>query len=159
MKWIKELSKELGTGEFKFRPARRIEIPKIKGGTRPLGIASPRDKIVQEAMRMVLEGIYEPTFSETSHGFRKEYSSETAINYIRMKFAQIRWFVEGDISKCFDRLDHRLIIEEIKKRIKDQRFIELLYKALKVGYIDIYGRLNKQVKGIPQRKYIKSNNV
>lgn len=71
---------------FKFNPGRRIQIPKASGGTRPLTIAPPRDKIVQEVIRMILEVIYEPTFSKSSHGFRIGKSCHTALKEIRTKF-------------------------------------------------------------------------
>lgn len=74
------------TGKFYFQPSRRIQIPKASSGTRPLSIGSPRDKIVQEAMRMILEAIYEPTFSENSHGFRPSRSCHTALKSFYDKF-------------------------------------------------------------------------
>lgn len=80
--YIESLSNKLQSEKFQFRPARRVHIPKAKGGTRPLAIASPRDKIVQEAMRMVLETIFEPTFSDRSFGFRPNRSCHSALKKI-----------------------------------------------------------------------------
>jgi len=84
-----ELSNLLRTEEFQFRPARRVEIPKASGGTRPLSIAPPRDKIVQEAIRMILEAIYEPLFLNCSHGFRPNRSCHTALNEVRNNFKPV----------------------------------------------------------------------
>lgn len=79
---INSLAEMLQSGKFQFQPARRVHIPKAKGSTRPLAVASPRDKIVQEAMRMVLEVIFEPTFSNLSHGFRPGRSCHSALKKI-----------------------------------------------------------------------------
>lgn len=135
MEWFKKLSKELQTGMFQFQPARRVEIPKANGGTRPLGVASPRDKIVQEAIRMVLEAIYEPVFSVHSHGFRPGKSCHSALKEIKNTFTAVKWFIEGDISKCFDSFDHKLLIQAVNQRVTDRVFMDLMHKALKAGYL------------------------
>jgi group II intron reverse transcriptase/maturase len=134
--WFKKLKKDVRTNAFQFRPARRLEIPKANGkGTRPLGIASPRDKIVQGAMLLILEAIFEPTFSEHSHGFIPGKGCHTALREIKSTFSSVNWFIEGDISKCFDSFDHKMLIKLINQRINDKGFIDLLYKALKAGYL------------------------
>lgn len=81
-----ELSESLKRETFRFKPGRRIKIPKASGGTRPLTIASPRDKIVQEAIRIILNAIYEPTFLESSHGFRPNRGCHTALEAIKLHF-------------------------------------------------------------------------
>jgi group II intron reverse transcriptase/maturase len=134
--WFEKLKKDLRTNAFQFRPARRIYIPKASGkGTRPLGVASPRDKIVQGAMQFVLEAIFEPQFTTHSHGFRPGRSCHSAFGEIKRTFTSVNWFIEGDISKCFDSFDHKLLIHLISKRIKDKGFSDLLHKALKAGYL------------------------
>jgi group II intron reverse transcriptase/maturase len=133
--WFAKLQKDLRTNAFQFRPARRLEIPKANGkGTRPLGIASPRDKIVQGAMLLVLEAIFEPSFSTHSHGFRPGKSCHSALGEIKRTFTSVNWFIEGDISKCFDSFDHKLLIHLVSKRINDKGFTDLMHKALKAGY-------------------------
>lgn len=136
LKDFTRMKKDLRTGAFQFRPARRLEIPKASGkGSRPLGIAPPRDKIVQEAMRLVLEAVFEPSFSIHSHGFRPKRGCHTALGEIKRTFTSMNWFIEGDISKCFDTFDHKLLIETVNQRISDKPFTDLLHKALRAGYM------------------------
>lgn len=143
----------LSTGEFQFTPGRRITIPKANGGKRPLTIGSPIDKLVQEVMRMVLEAIYEPSFKDTSHGFRPNRSCHTALRTIYTKFVGCTWFIEGDFQKCFDTIPHKKLISVISERIKDQRFIELLIKALNAGYMS--SNIKKtDIVGTPQGSII-----
>ena len=90
LKDIARMKKDLRTGAFQFKPARRLEIPKANGkGNRSLGIASPRDKIVQEAMRLVLEAVFEPSFSNHSHGFRPHKGCHTALGEIKRTFTSM----------------------------------------------------------------------
>jgi nicotine oxidoreductase len=86
---LERIAESLKNESFRFQPQRRIRIPKPNGGTRPLTIASPRDKIVQEAARMILQAIFEPTFLDSSHGFRPGRSCHSAIKYIRDKFKPV----------------------------------------------------------------------
>lgn len=154
LEWFQQTSAEIATGRFEFKPVRRINIPKPKGGTRPLGIASPRDKIVQEAMRMILEAIFSNQFSPYSHGFRPGRSCHTALNQVMLKFGHVNWFIEGDISKCFESFNHSVLIDAIKAKIVDQVFIDLIYKALRVGYIDTSGVFKSGKLGTPQGSII-----
>jgi nicotine oxidoreductase len=136
LQYFKTLSKEIGSGSFKFKPARRNVNPKDKGGTGPLSIASPRDKIVHSAMKIILEAVFEPQFSNFSHGFRSGRGTHTALYQARGLFTEVNWFIEADISKCFETLPQHLMIEEVKKKIEDQVFIDLIYKSFNAGYID-----------------------
>ena len=111
---------------FQFKPGGRVDIPKGNGKTRPLTVASAREKIVLEVMRMILEAIFEPTFSPNSHGFRPGKGCHTALRQVKRHFGGASFFIEGDISKCFDSFDHALLISLIKRRINDERFIRLL---------------------------------
>jgi group II intron reverse transcriptase/maturase len=154
LNYFETLGREIGSGCFKFKPARRIDIPKPKGGTRPLNIASPRDKIVQSAMKIILEAIFEPHFSKFSHGFRSGRGTHTAIFQARGLFTETNWFIEADISKCFDTLPHNLMIEEVKKRIDDQVFIDLIYKSFNAGYVDASRAFKVPQVGSPQGSII-----
>ena len=148
--WFENLKKNLRTNAFQFRPARRIDIPKPNGkGTRPLGIASPRDKIVQGAMLLILEAIFEPSFVTHSHGFRPNKGCHTALKEVKNTFSSVNWFIEGDISKCFDTFDHKLLVHLISNRINDKGFIDLLHKALKAGYM-FQGQYYSPDLGTPQ---------
>lgn len=149
-KYFDNLSKDLGRGSFKFTPVRRIEIPKEKGGTRPLSIGTPREKIVQEAIRMVLNAIFEPSMHDKSHGFRPNKGCQSAIWDVRNLFGSVNWFIELDISKCFDTIPHNLIINQLKQRIDDWAFISLIYKLLRAGYVDSNGTYFNTKIGTPQ---------
>jgi len=156
---IEEIIESLKNGTFKFLPllafgqgtkaGRRVYIPKANGDKRPLTIAPPRDKLVQECIRMILEAIYEPNFNECSHGFRPNKSCHTALRTLRQKFVMAKWFIEGDISKCFDTIDHNKLMNILSERIKDQRFLDLIRKALKAGYME-FSRYSHSVAGTPQ---------
>lgn len=147
--YFEKLQRELRSGSFQFRPARKVEVPKPDGGVRSLGIASPRDKIVQTAMLLVLEAIFEPSFSEHSHGFRPGKGCHTALGEIKRTFSSVHWFVEGDISKCFDSFDHKLLVSAVSVRVKDQGFTDLLWKSLKAGYMFQHQYFDSEI-GTPQ---------
>jgi group II intron reverse transcriptase/maturase len=152
--WFENLKKALRTNSFQFRPARRVEIPKPNGkGTRPLGIASPRDKIVQGAMLLILEAIFDPSFVKHAHGFRPGRGCHTALKEIKGTFTSVNWFLEGDISKCFDTFDHKVLVHQISKRIDDKGFIDLLHKALRAGYF-FQGQFFSPELGTPQGSII-----
>lgn len=114
-------------GSFQFKPGRRIQNPK-PGSTkkRPLIVAPPRDKIVQEVMRMILEVIFEPTFSDNSHGFRPNRGCHTALRQVKTQFGAATNIIEGDILKCFDSFDHKILIKLIERRVSDTKFIQLI---------------------------------
>lgn len=137
---VEKIISSLRNESFSFSTARSVGIPKPDGGTRTLRIASPRDKIVQRVLAFILEAIYDPSFYETSYGFRPGRGTHDALHYIKHHFQGVRWVIEGDIAKCFDEIDHHLLISTIRKRIKDERFIRLIWKALRAGYLSDMGR-------------------
>lgn len=138
--YIAHLSDALKDESFQFRPTRRHLIPKKNGKMRPLGVPSPRDKVVQEAIRIILEAIYDsptsPTFTPESHGFREGRSTHTAIEHVRANWGAPNWVIEGDIKSFFDEIDHHTLIQILRKRISDERFISLIWKALSAGYME-----------------------
>lgn len=135
---------------YQPKPARREYIAKKNSNKkRPLGIQSGDDKLVQEAVKMILESIYEPNFSDKSHGFRPNRSCQTALKQIQKTFTGTNWFVEGDIHACFDSFDHHVIINILKKRIDDEAFIQLIWKFLKAGYMEQWA-YNRTYSGVPQ---------
>lgn len=147
--YIRSIIDSLKNGTYYPKPTRRVYIPKANGKMRPISVPTFRDKLVQEVMRMILESIYEPIFLDISHGFRPNKSCHTALEQIKYKFTGVRWFVEGDIKGCFDNINHSKLVETINKKIKDARFIQLLWKFLKAGYLENW-KYNKTFSGTPQ---------
>jgi len=146
---ITKLINSMKDESFQFAPARRVEIPKANGKKRQLGIAPPRDKIVQEIIKIILEAIYEPTFSDKSHGFRSGRGCHTALKAFRLNWSGVNWIIEGDIKGFFDNISHNILIEKLRERIADERFLNLIRKALNAGYLE-YGRLKNTIIGTPQ---------
>ncbi len=150
---LTDISSRLRDESFQFNPGRRIQIPKASGGTRPLTIAPPRDKLVQEAMRMILEAVFEPTFSNSSHGFRPGRGCHTALQAVRQNFQPTVWIIEGDISKCFDSIDHSKLMKLIEEKILDRKFTKLIWKSLKAGYFE-FTIYHNNITGTPQGSII-----
>lgn len=134
---IEHLIDKLKDESYQPHPSRRTYIPKKNGKKRPLGIPSFDDKLVQQVIKMILEAIYEEGFEPTSHGFRPHKSCQTALIGIQRTFTGTKWFIEGDIKDFFDNINHEVLINALKERIADERFIRLIRKFLNAGYIEI----------------------
>ena len=146
---IETLIASLKDESYQPHPSRRVHIPKKNGKTRPLGIPAFEDKLVQEVVHMILEAIYEGHFETTSHGFRPKRSCHTALLHIQKTFSGAKWFIEGDIKGFFDNIDHDVLVGILRERISDDRFIRLIRKFLKAGYVEDW-TFHNTYSGMPQ---------
>jgi RNA-directed DNA polymerase len=146
---LADLMAAVKSGTYRFKPVRRVLIPKSNGKTRPLGIPTGDDKLVQEVVRMLLTKIYEPVFSDDSHGFRNGRSCHTALTQVRQKWTSMKWIVNMDIKGYFDNIDHEVLIDVLAKRIDDQRFLALIRSMLKAGYMENW-KFHDTFSGTPQ---------
>lgn len=147
--YIENIIEALKNEMYQPKPVRRTYIKKSNGKMRPLGLPVFTDKLIQEAIRMILEAIYEPIFSDYSHGFRPVRSCHTALAQIKKEFTGARWFIEGDIKGCFDNINHAVLVEIVNQKIKDARFLKLIRLFLKAGYMEDW-KYHETYSGCPQ---------
>lgn len=134
---------------YQPKPPKKVSHFKGKGPNRTTSIPTFEDLLVQEVVRTLLESMYEKTFSINSHGFRQEKSCHTALKQVKDSFHDARWFVEIGSKGSLENIDHHKIIELLKKRINDEKFINLIWKLLKAGFLVEWGNLNRY-SGTPQ---------
>lgn len=148
---INKIIKSLSDETYQPKPVKREYIQKKHNSKkkRPLGIPVFTDKLVQEVLRIILEAVYEPTFSNYSHGFRPERSCHTVLKSLKKEFTGTTWFIEGDIKGCFDNIDHHVLVDIISRKIKDARLIQLIWKFLKAGYMENW-EYHSTYSGCPQ---------
>lgn len=151
MKYLEKIRTEIKAGIFKFKPARRTHIPKPgKKEKRPLTIASPREKIVQKAIHLVLEQTYEPKFLSSSHGFRPGKGTHTAMLNIEAQFQSVHYVIEADFTQAFPSISHDILMKILEKDISCLKTLKLIRDGLKAGHVE-FGRLHTNLAvGTPQ---------
>lgn len=135
---VGDLLGRMKTMRYRHQPLRRVHIPKGKGKTRPIGISSIEDKIVQGAVREVFEAVYEPIFRDCSYGFRPGRSAHDAMRSLNQVLyaGEVNWILEADIESFFDSIDRKMLMEMLRGRVADTSLLRLVGKCLHVGILD-----------------------
>jgi RNA-directed DNA polymerase len=150
-RFLDALREELRSGAWRPAPVRERRSPKRGGETRRLGIPTLTDRVVQAALKLVLEPIFETDFQPCSYGFRPGRRAQDAIaemHYLASR--SYEWVVEGDIEACFDRIDHRAVMDRVRARIKDKRVLSLIKAFLRAGIMTEHDGLERTLTGTPQ---------
>jgi group II intron reverse transcriptase/maturase len=134
MEWFKDAAAVMRKGSYNFAPVRRTYVLKTNKKLRSLIIASPKDQIVQEGIRFLLELIYEPLFLDCSYAWRPGRGCHDALTKIRMQCKTVGWYIKGNIEQQFLTIDHHILVSLIQEKVHDQAFIDLIFKYIRIGF-------------------------
>ena len=145
-----EIREQLLQGQYKPHPVKQVLIPKPGGGTRKLGIPTVLDRFIQQALLQILNPIYDPTFSPHSYGFRPGRNAHQAVRQAKRYIEQgYEWVVDIDLEKCFDRINHDILMGRLARRITDKRVLRLIRLYLQAGVM-VHGVVQERYEGTPQ---------